>query len=795
MLLAVVCRIAAQEGAQEEDPFDAVFGSQTRVERPLPTPVFVDGSEIGTGAVFPPDGYESARIDASDLSRLLSGYVDAEARDALAGLARDRDFVAEADLAPLGIQLSFDSARLTLHVRLPGSVRPLRSIPVHGGADESLAETLDPAFFSGFVNGWLSAQVIAGGPSRTVKLPVAITLEPVVRYSGYVVESSVHLGYDDGWSFSPSYLRLVRDFPGPSLRLSLGDVLYRAAGFQARVPLQGAAIDRRFALSPTQTYRPAMEQRLVLDYPSTVHVLVNGRETLVTTLPAGTYALTDFALATGLNDVAIEIVGPDGSIDRVEFDTTFDGDLLGRGVNEFSYAVGVPAFQADIPRVSGFHRIGVTDRLTLGANLQTDFETASVGFEALWAAAFGIVQFDAAGSIAEGGAGSATAVRYRFRRPGRREIPSLAVTLAYTGAEFRTLAGPTTPEAMLRTQASLSHRFGFGPAANVVLSSIFETRDWSATPGVSLSVSGALGLGMNLSVSVDVDFPPAKAPAWEAHVRLSSAGLDRGVSAGFTQDLKRGTTTVRAQKSPARPTRSAGFGIGLSGIPGDPAGPVLVNGTARYTGRRFSADFAGQAGELPGNPLQVLSSVQIASALAFADGGWALTRPIRGPFVIIDRNAKYEEMEVGVNASATGYAAVADRLGPAVLPSLAPFAVNRVYVESKALPMGYDLGPSSYDLWPGYKSGHRITVGRPATMYAVGRIVADGTPVVLAAGRLKAEDGTEYEFFTNRDGRFSAYGLLPGVYRLTVAGGSSEITIPSEGDGGVLLGEISVERE
>lgn len=801
LCVTVALRLAAQEpaspeSAPQDDPFDSVFGARTQVDRPLPTPVFVDGKKIGTAAVFPPEGYTSARINGSDLSQLLSPEVDAETRDALAGLARDREFVGEPDLAPLGIELSFDSARLTLHVQLPGSVRPLRSISIRGRADANLSEVLQPAEFSGSLNAWLSSQIIAGGPAETFKVPVSVTVDPVVRYSGYVIESSLHVGYDDAWSFSPSYLRLMKDFSDPALRISIGDALYRAAGFQARVPLQGVAVDRAFALSPTRRYRPALDRTLILDFPSTVRVLVNGRETLEATFPAGRYALTDFALATGLNDVTIETVGPDGSIERIEFDTPFDGDLLRRGVNEFSYAVGVPPFQADVPRVSGFHRIGVTDRLTLGANVQTDFVTVSAGLDALWAFRLGVAQIDAAGSLSHGVAGGAAALRYQFRRIGRREVPSLGAALTYTGADFRTLAGSVSQNATFRTQASLSHRFAVGPAVNLVLSSIFDAQDWSATPGASLSVSGSLGLGMNLSLSLDVDYPPAKAPVWEAHVRFSSAGLDRGVSAGFSQDLKRGTTTVRAQRSPIRPTRSAAYGIGLSGIPGDPTGPLSVNGTARYTGRRFSVDFAGRASELAGTPLQVVSSVQLASALAFADRRLAVTRPIRGPFAIIDRNPKYREMEVGVNPSAKGFEAVADRLGPAVLPSLASFAVNRVYVESKQLPMGYDLGPSSYDLWPGYKSGHRITVGKPATIFATGRIVAvDGTPVVLASGRLTAEDGGEHEFFTNRDGRFSAYGLVPGTYRVTVASSVAVVEISSPGEGGVALGDILVEQE
>ena len=771
---------------------DSRFGG---LERPLPTPVIVDGREIGTASVFPPAGETGARIESDDLSTLIAPLVNDEARDALAGLARDSEYVGDDELRALGVTIDFDTRRLVLHIRIAGRLRPVRAVSVRGGgpAGRPLDDALLPARFSAYLNAAVSAQLLAGGVLEETRLPISLTIEPVLQYEGYVLEQLYSVSYDSDWSAAPSYVRLVKDLPTHAVRLSVGDTLYHAAGFQARPPLQGIAVDRHFDVSPFKMVAPSVDRSLVLDYPSTVRVLVNGSETLRSLFPAGTYELQDFALATGLNEVVIEVTEPDGSIERIAFDKTFDSALLAPGTHEFSYAFGVPPFTLQVPRFSGFHRIGLSDILTVGANAQTDFSVLTLGAGALWASRIGIVGLDFAASVGSRPAGAAASLRYQFRRLGIGPTPSVVLAIAYTGSEFRTLAGAASRSDLLTARVTVSHRFFSHLAASVAATATADTFAGTVAPGFSVAMNGSPSVGTTVSFSFDMDFPADEPVVWEAQLRLSSVGLDRRGSVGFNQDLKRGIGTVQYQLPAARATRAVSVSAGYSGVPTDPTRPSSVSGTTKLVGRRFTGDFAARVNATPGAGPQIVSSLQLAGALAVAGRSIALSRPITGAFAVVDRNQKYRDFNVGVNPGRSGYAAVADRLGPAVLPGLAAYTPSRLSVESGALPLGFDLGPSSYLLRPGYKTGHRITVGTDATVYVVGRLVAgQGVPIALQSGLLvHAEDDSEHRFFTNRDGRFAVYGLETGRYELRIADGRrSRIEIPAEAVGAYELGDV-----
>ena len=182
---------------------DSRFGG---LERPLPTPVIVDGREIGTASVFPPAGETGARIESDDLSTLIAPLVNDEARDALAGLARDSEYVGDDELRALGVTIDFDTRRLVLRIRIAGRLRPVRAVSVRGGgpAGRPLDDALLPARFSAYLNAAVSAQLLAGGVLEETRLPISLTIEPVLQYEGYVLEQLYSVSYDSDWSAAPS---------------------------------------------------------------------------------------------------------------------------------------------------------------------------------------------------------------------------------------------------------------------------------------------------------------------------------------------------------------------------------------------------------------------------------------------------------------------------------------------------------------------------------------------------------------------------------------------------------------
>jgi outer membrane usher protein len=161
------------------------------------------------------------------------------------------------------------------------------------------------------------------------------------------------------------------------------------------------------------------------------------------------------------------------------------------------------------------------------------------------------------------------------------------------------------------------------------------------------------------------------------------------------------------------------------------------------------------------------------TAVAFADGRFAVGRPISNGFAIIGTHSNLPDSDVAVGASQEDKLASSDFLGPALLSDISPYSPARVPYDVSNLPVGYDLGAGAFDLYPGYRSGYKLTIGSEYTITAFG-ILADakGEPIPLLTGTAYEDgqpDGHKITIFTNRTGRFGAQGLRPGRWIIDMA--------------------------
>ena len=218
-----------------------------------------------------------------------------------------------------------------------------------------------------------------------------------------------------------------------------------------------------------------------------------------------------------------------------------------------------------------------------------------------------------------------------------------------------------------------------------------------------------------------------------------------------------------------------------------------------YTGYRFVSKVSAVAKDvLALATVSAGASFEIGTAIAFAGGEVALSRPINDAFVIVKPNPVLEGVVIGVNPALGGYAAETSGLGAAVVPNLEPYRVHRVTLDAPSLPAGYGLGPASYTLLPTFKSGTLLRVGDEGTVFLRGTLQRDGAPLEFAVGELLSIDAPERTpivVMTNRSGRFSAMGLRPGRYTVRLSGpttGSATLVIPRGTSGIHVIGTIVV---
>lgn len=224
-------------------------------------------------------------------------------------------------------------------------------------------------------------------------------------------------------------------------------------------------------------------------------------------------------------------------------------------------------------------------------------------------------------------------------------------------------------------------------------------------------------------------------------------------------------------------------------------------GEVSYRDYRFSASAEGSAarGRVPDASVTRGGSANLGTAVAFADGHAALTRPITDSFIMIAPGPNLDGRSVEVNAGGGVPEARSGPLGPAVLPEVLSYEEQPVDLSAPDLPPWADLGPQPLSVLPAYRSGTRLTAGGAATIVLRGAFIdAKGRPLPLEAGDVESLDAPgnpPQGFFTGPSGGFMVESLKPGRLRVTLRnypGRPVLLTVPAGRAGLVDVGPLTI---
>lgn len=799
-----------------EDIFRQVFGAGAApATRLLDLPVVLDGREVGTVRAEIGPGPDAAALAPAALASLLETHLRP---DAVRGLreAGGGTPVPAGTIAVDGMTVAVDPATLVLRVVTDPALRRtvvLDLAPQPGLADPGRLRP--PAFLSAYANLRLSQawHDLAGEGRANGRQPLGGLLDAAVNLDGWVVEAEAFYQEDGrgtgGAPWRRGELRLLRDFPERRVRVAAGDIGYPLAGFQAGRPLGGIAVASNFLLSPYETFTPSGRQEFVLDQPSLVEVEVNGRPARLFRLAPGSYDLRNLPGTAGTNDVTVRITDPSGREEVITFPFFFDNSLLAPGVHEFAYAAGLPSrlddgryrYDEERATVSALHRVGLGESLTVGANLQADRRQWLAGGEVLFATPLGTFGIEPSASGTDGaGTGWATALRFRdYRGAGeiweRRSVTGQAIwrSDAFAPLGATRPVNPVSWDLALRigqpvtaaTALTLGMRYqvGRGPA------------DDAASAELGLRTRLARGVYFDVSAEHLRDAGGTRETIGYASLRLMFA--DGRHSAGASYDTASREHRLQWRYQDARPVDAVSLSADVARAPeGD-----SLSGTAAYVHPRFTASLRHDRVERPPSRtgggrsgMDSRSSASFATALAFADGHVAVSRPITDSFAIVVPHRRIAGRLVGVDRFDDGYAARTDVLGPAVVPSLSAHRLRPLSIEVPDAPIGYDLGEDRPILQPRYRSGTVVPVGTDGVASLGGVLQGpDGAPLALQAGLLRGAGGTEIAFFTNRAGRFRIDGVAPGTWHLmltTMEASPVEVSVPADAEGTIDLGAV-----
>jgi outer membrane usher protein len=189
----------------------------------------------------------------------------------------------------------------------------------------------------------------------------------------------------------------------------------------------------------------------------------------------------------------------------------------------------------------------------------------------------------------------------------------------------------------------------------------------------------------------------------------------------------------------------------------------------------------------------------LQSTLVFADGTFALARPVAENFAIITGQEGLKNVAMKVDPDGVGGSrARSDWLSPAVLGDLSSYRLRDVRIEPVNPPLGATPEKMTFLLAPNYKSGFLLKLGKELSIVAVGRLLNERRePLVHLPIKIQCLDRPQEKpasTFTSRSGGFQLPDIKPGRYEILAPDnphwGRVTVTIPATRDGLFRLGDV-----
>ena len=700
------------------------------------------------------------------------------------------------------IKLAYDSQTLALAILLPVDARRKQSVSLR---DPGFAQTvtLHPAQVSAYLNLRAAVDVAYKSMNTTVTAPI-VAVDGAFRAGDVVAEGEgVASGRRTDPAFRRTGSRLVYDDLSRTMRWSLGDVRIATRGFQASAQVAGLSVSRLYAaLDPQREIRSTGAQSFTLLSPSVVETVVNGRTVERRSFQPGTYTLQDFPLAEGSNNVRLLIQDEAGRQRTVEFNQYSNRSLLEPGITEFSAFAGVYSYPTingihytNDWAASGFWRRGFSNRLTAGFNFQADRQSQQAGGEVLLGSDFGLMGVDFSGSHRRGrGTGYATAVVFEKLIQGYDALRSHTIRAAveYRSRDFVAPGAFARERTSWRASSSYSYNFGID---NFVALDVQYARDrFARVNEIDASARAGVSLGNQFSLLGEVGY------------RHSDARRETLLRIGMLRRFAR-RAAMRADLDSHGDARasfqdSGGRGIGAWTISADldrTDEGTTFNGSGSYLTNRLELGLNQVAAyDSTRNVVtDVRTSFRAATSIAFADGAFAIGRPINDSFLLAAPHRSLGGKSVRLDPQDDGEQARSGALGAGLEPDLSAYSKRTILYDVPDAPPGYDLGQGNVQILPPYRGGYRLEIGSDYHILVLGRLIdADGEPISLLAGRaieLARPERPPITIFTSRDGRFGQQGLRPGRWRVEMPTNPTsifEIEVADNPTGAMRLGDL-----
>ena len=751
------------------------------------------------------------RISAKDeisipkdrLAQLITPLLRQEALQSFDALPATDGAILLSALSEKGFSLRFDSGQVALFLSLTVEQRAITNLSGSFSRAKVMSENVShPANFAGYVNVRAGADYGYNSSTTGGIENLRLDFQGAIRWFNIVLENEATLDQD---GFSRRGTRVVYDIPADALRITAGDIAPIRTGFQGGADILGVSAEKSYQkLQPNQNIRPTGSRSFRIERPSTVDVKVNGFIIQHLRLQPGDYNINDLQLSPGSNAISLVIEDDMGQVRTIDFTVFFDRSLLTPGMSEWALNAGVQTLysfggKSDIrnlysnleydwttPVISGFYERGLIDGLTGEIHFQAAQRAMMGGAEAFLQTAFGFWALEGAISSADDyGLDFAGSLHYGLTNiegpDGSRG--NFKFVAEYRGENFSTLdVGMPSNDLALNLLASYTQELPWGMAGSLSANYGLSRSEGGGHYGADITLSRDFGPSIHAGVMLGY------AHGLNHNITNANDDLRAGVRFGYRVDDKNSIEAnydTHNNRSQVAYRHQDGGGIGgwnaqveldHQGAGNDVGNETYgVNGSLEYAGNRGNVVVAHHAAGqgLNSNNIDQRTSVIAGTAIAFADGAFAVGRPISSGFAILAPHSNLPDSEISLGASQEAGSVSSGFFGPALASDIPAYSQSRLPIDVSNLPVGYDLGSSSFDLYAPYKGGYQLIVGSDYTVSAFGVMLDEkGEPITLSTGDAVEDghpEGHHVQIFTNKAGKFGAQGIRPGKWLVDMA--------------------------
>ncbi|MGZ3804138.1 MAG: fimbria/pilus outer membrane usher protein [Pseudobdellovibrionaceae bacterium] len=820
-----------------QNQIDKIFKKKNKssLQNEIVTPVFFENRSMPLGQIDIRLGAdESLTLDAPAFFKflrllLISSWFDQPNIAAInpETVKDSKDFAAKRWLSlqsfeNMGIKVTFDKQRLDIIVSVPPELRApgVASLLKGSQTSEEAALAEKPAGFSTFFNIYASEVFDTRYHEYSDRrMPLRAQLENGTNIGGIVFEAYGRYLEDrtgnsgDSSGFARGDVRAVKDFPDKTIRTSVGDLVYPTQSFQTYRQLGGISVTSNFSMARSKLTYPTGNYEIFLQRNSKVYVWVNDQLQQVLDLPAGRHSIRDFPFVNGTNDLRLEIVDDVGREETLRYSYFSSTELLRPELHQYNYTVGSPSTDIGNTRtydksnttVSAFHRYGLAEDLTVGANLQADKSQGVLGLEALWSTSVGFIKLEPAISVLNSETAGAFRAGYSYSdyKGVMKTQRTYRFDVLLAGTSFNQLSpSADTLPATQSTRKIFEFAGGYSQGLSRSLSANFtgSYRLFDSLTGKQEAY--VLGAGANkkwdngLSLSASISHTKFQAGNEELNLFtffLWSFPKEKQIITAI-QNSSDQSTRLDWSYNPSNGADSSSYGATLRENQKERgySAQILHEGNRIRSTLSHEVIFSKQpdptatGDEVNKKPTNHVTNISLASSLAYAGGHLAIGRPVTDSFAIIAPVKNLNGKRLDINPlGEDSYTVKSDLLGPALVPEISSYNFTELVVSGRKLPPELSLPKDHFSVYPGYKSGYVFEVGTDATVYITAEILnPEGHPLPLAAGRaiyLDDLNHPEVTIFTNKKGILNSEGFKPGRYRLEIASDTFEpieITIP-----------------